>query len=233
MDDPGVNELGSSARAEPVVDDMDAIPADDTIPADGSLQQLNPTLTRGMRLAKLAGTHSLVLLLALSLFAAADSWSTVTGLGIASLLCLLTGALAGVTITTLVHEWFHYLGARFSGASYEIPDKQGLFVFDWNFSDNQLRQFFIMSVAGSVGGLVAIVLLWNSVPADSWGRAALRGGAIAGFVFGSCIEWPVLHRTWHSGEPLVELSKINESVLVRSFIAALLVGVTGTVTLAP
>lgn len=217
----------------PPMDDLDPAQAAGSGPVDGSLQQLNPTLTPGMRLAKLAASHTLVFLLALSLFAAADSWSAVTGLGIASLLCLLTGALAGVTITTLVHEWFHYLGARFSGASYDIPDKLGLFIFDWNFSENQLRQFFIMSVAGSVGGLVAIVLLWNSVPADSWGRAALHGGALAGFVFGACIEWPVLQRTWVSGEPLVELSRINESVLARSFIVALLVGVISTISLAP
>ena len=200
---------------------------------DGSLQQLDPVLTPGMRLAKLAGTHLLVFLLTLSLFAAADSWSTVTGLGIAGFLCLLTGALAGVTITTLIHEWFHYLGARFTGASYDIPDKQGLFLFDWDFGENQLRQFFIMSVAGSVGGLVAVVLLWNAVPADSWGRAALHAGALAGFVFGSCIEWPVLRRTWESGEPLAELSKIDQRVLTRSFLASLLVGVTSTVMLAP
>ena len=47
-----------------------------------------PAKSRGMRLARLASTHALVFVVALSLFAAADSWSTITGLGIAdSALC--------------------------------------------------------------------------------------------------------------------------------------------------
>ena len=76
-------------------------------------KKATPRLSRGQRLAKLARTHALVFLAALSAFAAADSWSMLSGLGIAGLLCVITGALAGVTTATLVHEWFHYLGARY------------------------------------------------------------------------------------------------------------------------
>lgn len=220
MNDAVVSDEGATAQAESAED------------IAGASSPPGPALPRGLRLAKLAGTHSLVFMLSLSLFAAADSWSTVTGLGIATFLCLLTGALAGVTISTLIHEWFHYLGARLTGARYNIPSKLGLFVFDWDYNANQLRQFLVMSVAGSVGGLVAIVLLWNAVPADSWGRAALHGGALAGFVFGSCVEWPVLRRIRAGGDPLAELSKINESVLARSFVVSLLAGVACTVILA-
>jgi len=154
-------------------DDVDSI--SETVenspqPAAGASETATSAPSRGMRLAKLMGTHVLVFLVALSLFAAADSWSTITGLGIATLLSVITGALAGITISTLVHEWFHYAGARYAGAAFDIPSRQGLFLYDWDFSSNSLRQFLIMSVAGSVGGFVAVILMWNAVPADTWGN---------------------------------------------------------------
>ena len=192
-----------------------------------------PPLSRGMRLAKLMGTHGLVFLVALSLFAAADSWSAISGLGIATLLSVITGALAGITISTLVHEWFHYAGARYVGAAFEIPSRQGLFLYDWDFSSNSLRQFLFMSIAGSVGGFVALILLWNAVPADSWGRAALRSGVIASVLFAALIEWPVIRRARESGDPLTELSKIDQPLLSRSFIIAGIAGILMTLIIAP
>lgn len=188
--------------------------------------------SRGMRLAKLMGVHALVFLLALSLFAAADSWSTVTGLGIATLLSVITGALAGITISTLVHEWFHYAGARYVGAAFDIPSRPGLFLYDWDFSGNSSRQFLSMSVAGSVGGFVAIFLLWNAVPADSWGRAALRSGVIASVIFAALVEWPVIRRVREGGDPFSELAKIPQG-LQRNFIIAGLAGIVMTLIFVP
>ncbi len=185
-------------------------------------------LSRSQRLAKLAGTHALVLLAALSAFAAADSWYIVTGLGIASLLGIITAALAGITVATLVHEWFHYLGARFSGALFDIPARQGLFVYSWDFDSNSVRQFLIMSIAGSVGGFLAVVALWNAVPADSWARAALRGAAAASIIYAALIEWPVIRRIRRGGDPLTELSKIDKALLTRSFNIAGVAGIVMT-----
>lgn len=176
----------------------------------------------------MAGTHALVFLAALSAFAAADSWNTVTGLGIASLLCIITAALAGITIATLVHEWFHYLGARIAGAQFDIPARQGLFVYDWDFTSNSVRQFLIMSIAGSVGGFLAVILLWNAVPADSWGRAVLRGAAVASIIYAAFIEWPVIRRIRRGGDPLTELSKIDKPLLMRSFVIAGVAGIMMT-----
>jgi hypothetical protein len=121
------------------------------------------------------------------------------------------------------------LGARFSGAVYDIPPKPGLFVFDWDFSSNGMRQFYIMSVAGNVGGALGVLLLWSWVPTDTWGRAALLGGGVAGFIYGAVIEWPVLRRTRTSADPLAELSKIDQGVLLRSLVISVVAG--GTVTL--
>lgn len=217
--DANIEEAGDSA-----VEGAEPAPAQDAGAAV-------PARPGGMRLASHALTHTLVWLVAMSLFAAADSWSFLTGLGIAGLLCLVTGALAGLTTSTLIHEWFHYLGARFSGGSYDIPAARGLFVYDWNFASNTVRQFFIMSIAGSVGGAFSLFLLWQAVPADTLGRAAVHGGAWAGFAFAAYIEWPVLRRTRDSGDPLAELSKINQSVLTQSFLVSLVVGIFMTLVI--
>jgi len=183
---------------------------------DGPSQPASRPAPRGRPLVKLAVTHALVFLLALSLFAAADSWNTVTGLGIAGLLCVVTAVLAGVAIPTVVHEWFHFLGARYARAAYTIPTRMGLFVFNWDFGANNVRQFLTMSVAGSVGSVLAVMLLWNAVPADTWGRAVLHGAALASLVYSALIEWPVLRRVRQGGQPLAELSKIDKALLSRS-----------------
>jgi hypothetical protein len=188
--------------------------------------------TPAARLAKLAGAHLLVLIAALSLFAAADSWSVVTGLGLATLLGIVTGVLAGVVTANLVHEWFHYFGARHVGAVFEVPSRLGLFLYDWDFAKNSHGQFLTMSVAGSVGGFVAIILMWNAVPADSWGRAALRSGVIASVIFAALIEWPVIRRVREGADPFTELAKIPQG-LKRNFTIAFLSGILMTLVFAP
>lgn len=191
----------------------------------------NEPLASRVRLAKLARNHALVFLIAILSFAAADTWSTLSGLGIAQLLCITTAALAGITIATLVHEWFHYFGARFSRARIHIPTRQGLFVYHWDFGSNGAGQFLVMSVAGSIGGLLAIILVWTTVPADTLGRAVLRSAAVASVIYSAMIEWPVIQRTRFSGDPLAELSKIDRPLLTRSFVVASLAGIALTIVL--
>ena len=187
--------------------------------------------TRGVRLARIAGAHLLVWLAAMGLFAAADSWSTVTALPIAGLLCVIAGIIAGFVTVTLIHEWFHFMGAVSARGTYDVPAKPGLFIYDWKFEENSLSQFYRMSVAGSIGGAVAVLLVWFNLPADSWGRAAFHGGALGAFAFGAVIEWPVLRRTRSSGEPFAELSKIDAGVLMKAVLTAAVVGVIWAIIL--
>ncbi len=181
----------------------------------------------GVRLAKLMGVHFLAALLVLSLFAAAVSWSMVSGLGLASALSVATGALAGITLSTLVHEWFHYAGARYAGASFTVPKKLGLFLYDWHFEKNDQHQFLIMSVAGSVGGFLSLLFLWYAVPADNWGGAALRAGVMASIVFAALVEWPVVRRVREGADPMTELANIPGR-LRRCFVIASAVGILAT-----
>ena len=181
----------------------------------------------GIRLAKLMGVHFLAALLVLSLFAAAVSWSMVSGLGLASALSVATGALAGITLSTLVHEWFHYAGARYAGASFTVPKKLGLFLYDWHFEKNDQHQFLVMSVAGSVGGFLSLLFLWYAVPADNWGGAALRAGVIASIVFAALVEWPVVRRVREGADPTTELANIPGR-LRRCFVIASAAGILAT-----
>ena len=181
----------------------------------------------GVRLAKLMGVHFLAALLVLSLFAAAVSWSMVSGLGLASALSVATGALAGITLSTLVHEWFHYAGARYAGASFTVPKKLGLFLYDWHFEKNDQHQFLVMSVAGSVGGFLSLLFLWYAVPADNWGGAALRAGVIASIVFAALVEWPVVRRVREGADPMTELANIPGR-LRRCFVIASAAGILAT-----
>lgn len=192
---------------------------------DAKIEQTLPRATRSERLGQHALFHFVIWLGALATFAAADSWSTLTGLEFAAFLAILAAIVTGVTSTTIIHEWFHFLGAWISDGRYGIPKNKGLFVYNWHYDKNSVKQFYIMSVAGSVGSVVGIALLWNAVPTDTAARAALTAAAIASFVYGACVEWPVLRRTQKSGEPLAELSKIDSGVLARSFAVAIVAGI--------
>ena len=160
--------------------------------------------------------HLAVVVFALCLFAAADSWFTLSGLGLAAALSIVTGLAAGFVFTSEVHEWFHYLGAKFSGGNYSTPETMGLFVYDWDFKSNSTSQFFTMSVAGTIGSLLGLYSLYSWLPPDTVGRVAVIAGGAASLGFAGAIEWPVLQRTRQSGEPFAELSKVDQQVLTRS-----------------
>ena len=165
--------------------------------------------------------HLAVVVFALCLFAAADSWFTLSGLGLAAALSILTGLAAGFVFTSEVHEWFHYLGAKFSGGNYSTPETMGLFVYDWDFEKSNVKQFFAMSVAGNIGGLLALVWLASSIETDTVARSALIAGSVASVAFAAAIEWPVLWRTRESRAPFAELSKVDAGVLQRASMTSL------------
>lgn len=180
--------------------------------------QPEPKLSDADKLFMHALTHFLVGITVLAVWAAADSWYLLTGLALANFLSIATAAVAGAVVSTLIHEWFHYAGAKFSGASYKIPAKRGLFVYDFDFKNSSEAQFNVMSYAGQLGSVVSIVLLFLLVPLDNSGRAMLVAGAIGATIFGGFIEWPVLMRVKKTHQPLLELSKITPAVFKRSLL---------------
>jgi hypothetical protein len=169
-----------------------------------------------MMLYKHAALQFGIALLAFTLWTAADSWFLLTGLGLANALSILLAAIAGVAVVTVIHEWSHLAGAVASGSAYTIPEKFGFFVYDFDFPNNNLRQFNIMSLAGQAGSWLTVIGLWWLLPMDNPGRVMLVCGAIGSTIFGGMIEWPVIRRSQVSGEPFQELSKIDTGVLKRS-----------------
>jgi hypothetical protein len=129
---------------------------------------------------------------------------------------MLLAVAAGAVLATVVHEWFHLAGARLAGARYRIPEKPGLFVYDYDYAGNSLRQFNVMSVAGQLGSWVTVAALVWLAPADTPGGAMLPSAAVGAAVFAGLIELPPLLRAQTSGDPLGELSKIDAGVLKRS-----------------
>lgn len=217
-----------SEEAVPYIVTQHNQPAGDSQAAPRSmaeaLARMSPARLQQLRLAKLAAVHFTVWLLAMGLLAAADSWHMLSGLALAGLLAAVSGIIAGVVTANLVHEWGHYLGARRSGGAFVIPDSLGLFVYDWQFERNSVSQFLTMSRAGTLGGIVALLLVWWLLPFDTLARAGVFAGAAGSFVFAARIEWPVLRRVRAGGDPFGELGKIDEAVLKNSFIWAALAG---------
>ncbi len=168
------------------------------------------------RRVKLVLAHVFAAVAALSLWAAADAWQAATRLMAASLLSVFAAIPAGFVFATLVHEWGHFAGARVVGARYTVPEKIGLFAFNFDFGANSVRQFLSMSWGGQIGGAVSIGLLWAALPLDTAGRCMVVASAIGAFFFAGMIEWPVLARTRVSGNPLAELSRIDRATIYGS-----------------
>ena len=89
-------------------------------------------------------------------------------------------------------------------------------MFNFDFKQNTLQQFISMSWAGQAGSWIAIVLLWLAVPMDTAGRSMLVCAAVGSAVFAGSIEWPVIMRSRVSGNPLLELSRLNRAGINRS-----------------
>jgi hypothetical protein len=173
-------------------------------------------------LLKLALFHLLLCALGLSLYLLTAGQHS--NLAMTSLAVTIAAA-SGFVLTTLVHEWFHLTGAFACGGQFRIPRSFGLFTYNWDFDQNNVSQFMVMSVAGSLGSVVGIALLWPLGTAPhSFSGAALLAGAIASLAFGGAVEWPVLVRTLRSGQPLAELSKITPTVLIISFAVSVVSG---------
>lgn len=140
----------------------------------------------------------------LSLFAGAESWSTISRLKVAKILSVVDGLLVGVAIAALAHEWGHLLGARLGGGHAPLkPISQFLPLYDYDYTRNDARSFLWMSYGGNIAHASIVVLLWLLVPTRSMGPAALVAGAFGFAVFSSLVEIPVIQQA-RRGVPALE-----------------------------
>ena len=167
--------------------------------------------------SRLALRDGAVVLAALSLWAGADAWHTVTGLAFAQLLAVLDGFLAGAALVGLAHEWGHFAGARWSGGiapTTQMASFFPLFVFDMNRSDPSA--FRAMGVGGNVAHWLAVGVLAVGVPLDTPARAALVSAAFGFAVFASTTEFPVLRLAYAGASPIESFAELSGEKLRRN-----------------
>jgi hypothetical protein len=165
-----------------------------------------PDKVRIQRAAKYYGTRAMVYL---AIFAALDAWIIATdGLLIAQLLGVVAAFLTGNYLAGVFHEWGHFIGARVS-KSYSpiVPKPGGALMFGFDNSRNTSQQFLTMSIAGSAGNWLLVILAAVLLPIDNIARVALLatvfGRAIGVLIF----EGPIMLGVMNGGEPKEQLEK--------------------------
>lgn len=178
---------------------------DDSAPLilDQAGQALSPAAKAALTQAK---WHLLGLVGVVVLFASADAWVASSDLGIARVFAGIAAIVAAYGLAQLLHEWGHYLGARLSGARAPLKPTPALLAYDFDFQSNSPEQFLWMSVSGSIGNLLTIVLVWQSIPLDATHRIILLASTVGVAVFVAVLEWPVIAHAYKHRDPLAALS---------------------------
>ena len=175
-------------------------------------------------LFSLLARDAAIALAALSLWAAADTWYLVSGLGFALAVSVLDAIFVGYILGALFHEWGHYTGAKFSGASAPRVKPKGtsLFRFNFDMATNTQRQFHWMSFGGWVFHWGLLLILVAVLPLDSIGRIALVSSVFGFILYATFIETGILRQTLSGSDPAETLGQLS----VRTFQQA---GVVGSV----
>jgi hypothetical protein len=184
-------------------------------------------------LSSLLARDTAIALAALSLWAAADTWYLVSGLGFALAVSVLDAIFVGYILGALFHEWGHYTGAKISGASAPRVKAKGtsLFRFNFDMSANTQRQFHWMSFGGWVfhWGLLAILVL--ALPFDSIGRIALVSSVFGFILYATFIETGILRKTLGGSDPAETLGQLSAKTFQQAGIVGSIAGLFALATL--
>lgn len=166
-----------------------------------------------------------IALIALSVWAAADTWYLLSGLWFAQLLSIGDAIFVGYVLGALFHEWGHYSGAKLSGAQAPRVKPKGISLFRFNFdmSVNDQRQFHWMSFGGWVMHWALLLLLVIAIPFDSLGRIALVSSVFGFIVYATFIETGILRQTLSGADPKETLNQLT----AKTFQQATIVGTVG------
>lgn len=165
---------------------------------------------------RLAQRDAAIALAGLSLFAAADGWAVATELAFATGLSVLDGALVGVVLGTLGHEWGHFVAARHAGGVAPTRPLRSLFpMFDLDLERSDPHAFRAMSVGGNVAHWAVVVLLALLVGFGTPGRVALVAGAFGFAVSASVTEIPIIRRAYAGASPKESFRGLTRETLRR------------------
>uniref|UniRef100_UPI0005C7F1A7 hypothetical protein n=1 Tax=Moorena producens TaxID=1155739 RepID=UPI0005C7F1A7 len=147
--------------------------------------------------------HLVALMAAITLWGAADTWSTTTGWSLAWIVAIVNAGLAAHVIANIGHEWGHYLGARLAGSKTQAFDKPigYFFMFNFPFDQNDRRQFLWMSWGGILAPWVLVALTLVCIPVDTASRALLLAMFVTRAMQVALFEVPVARRTARGGDP--------------------------------
>ena len=169
----------------------------------------------------------------LSIWAAADTWYLVSGLGFALAISVLDAIFVGYILGALFHEWGHYTGAKLSGASAPRVKPKGtsLFRFNFDMATNTQRQFHWMSFGGWIfhWGLLAILVL--AIPFDSIGRIALVSSVFGFILYATFIETGILRKTLGGSDPAETLGQLSAKTFQQAGIIGSVAGLFALATL--
>lgn len=168
-----------------------------------------------------------IALIALSVWAAADTWYLFSGLWFAQLLSIGDAIFVGYVLGALFHEWGHYTGAKLSGAVAPrvMPRSFSFFRFNFDMSINDQRQFHWMSFGGWVLHWTLLVLLVIAIPFDSLGRIALVSSVFGFIVYATVIETGILRQTLGGADPKETLDQLSAKTFQQATVAGTLGGV--------
>ena len=199
---------------------------DNDEPATSSATE--PKLT-GMILKDLA-----LVFAALSLWAAADTWYAVTGLWLAQVIAVGDAILVGLLLASLFHEWGHYSGAIAANAKAcrVEPQLGSFFRFDFDYQENDHRQFHWMTYGGHIFHWGILIILLIALPLDSLSRIALVGSVFGFIVFATFIEYNIVKDTWAGADPGERLQQLTAKDFQQAMMAGGLAGLFGIAALA-
>ena len=184
-------------------------------------------------LFSLLARDTAIALAVLSIWAAADTWYLVSGLGFALAISVLDAIFVGYILGALFHEWGHYTGAKLSGASAPRVKPKGtsLFRFNFDMATNTQRQFHWMSFGGWVShwGLLAILVL--AIPFDSIGRIALVSSVFGFILYATFIETGILRKTLGGSDPAETLGQLSAKTFQQAGIIGSVAGLFALATL--
>ena len=162
-----------------------------------------------------------IALIALSVWAAADTWYLLSGLWFAQLLSIGDAIFVGYVLGALFHEWGHYSDAKLSGAQAPRVKPKGISLFRFNFdmSVNDQRQFHWMSFGGWVMHWALLLLLVIAIPFDSLGRIALVSSVFGFIVYATFIETGILRQTLSGADPKETLNQLTAKTFQQATIA--------------
>ena len=158
---------------------------------------------------------ALIVLAALSIWAAAYSWFQFSDLLIAKVLMAADALIVGFIVASLFHEWGHYAGARGSGSNTTrfAGKALSIFRFNFDFEQNTKTQFLWMSYGGQIGHWGILTVLFFSLPHNNLAEIVLLSSIFGFCVFALLVEYKIIWQVLRGMDPLESLKKLTSKKL--------------------